>query len=380
MKRTYAFVLTVVLLLSLAGCGSTAQQAEPPVANEPKPVTNEPAPEPPAATPVSLSSRPGAIDFEDGNISFIAVDEAPAKASGEVSLSVEEINGSKALKIENADTSKSPYVAIDASSLLGDRITDLRTLEATVTTKHPDGKFYAASGKIYGYCGEERDEVTKAWAVYLENKNPNLAKFEMTKEAEYMIAGNFNFFVFSVEEDNGEGVILYIDDICFLDASGNVLPVDTSITFDKPAGFGETDLSNLVAVTDETDLGYTGSSSGWGQAVSIDTTKAETGTFDIGWIYPGCVLTIYYASETPPEVIIQSWSGGANGWAKVEPFTVNDSGTIAQFSYDDMIAAFVPEDEQAGAGAYLEAYFDKFNIGDTGGTLDVQKVTIGKAE
>jgi len=385
MKKFLSLITAFILIFSLAACGTAngtantggtdsggGNNASDSTGGSTDSSTDSSEQTGSDANPVRLSAaRPGAIDFADGNISFIAIDESQGDASKGVEISVEEQFGAKMLKIVNNADGK-PYVAIDASSLLGDRISDMRSMECTVATVHPDGNFYAASGTIYGYCGEERTEIKdKKWSVFLEDKNPNLAKFEMSKEKEYMVPDSYNFFVFSIDADNGEGVVLYIGDICFLDASGNVLPVDTSVSFNAPAGFGKMDVSNLIGISGETDINATGSSSGsWGQAVSIDTNRSDTGTFDVNWISPGCVLTVFYTSENAPEVIIQSWTDGAPvSWAKVEPFTVNDSGTIAQFSYEDMIAAFGTDD--------LAAYFDKFNIGDTGAALEISKVTIG---
>jgi hypothetical protein len=165
---------------------------------------------------------------------------------------------------------------------------------------------------------------------------------------------------------------MFIDDIRFLDGAGNVLRGDNSVAFAGPAGFGGADYSNLIGVTGEIQIPLngpdsSGSSNSWGQAISEYTLKNDNGTFDPAWLTPGCVITIFYESANPPEIILQSWSGGA-GWAKVNPFTVNDSGNIAQFSYDDMVASYGSEDFSD---------MDKFNIGDTDAALTVLSATVG---
>ena len=58
-----------------------------------------------------------------------------------------QINGSKALKVTNMN-GKVPYVAIDIASLAGDKIADIKSITMDIGTEHPDGKFYATSGKI----------------------------------------------------------------------------------------------------------------------------------------------------------------------------------------------------------------------------------------
>jgi hypothetical protein len=87
------------------------------------------------------------------------------------------------------------------------------------------------------------------------------------------------------------------------------------------------------------------------------------------------VITVYYISDALPELILQSWTENAPpeaGWAKVAPRAVNDSGTIAQYSYPDMAAAFGTDD--------LATYLDQLYVGDTGAPLDVSAVTIGRGK
>jgi len=376
-KKSLALLLAALLALSLTLAACSTDDPPPPAPTTPV-VTDQPVDSPgpvDSPAPVLLSTaRDGAIDFADKNFSFIAIDEAPGNASENVSLSVAEFMGEPMLKIEVGDGDV-PYVAIDASSLLGDRISDLRTMELTVATVHPDGNFYATSGNIIGYCGTARNEVKKPWSVYVDSRNPNIARFEMTKDSEFMVAGNHNFFVFSVDVDNGKAAgraVVYIGNICFLDANGDVLPVNTNVDFDAPAGFGQMDTSNLWGVVGGgINLGLSGSSSGWGQAISIETDR-EDGPVLTEWFTEGCIVTVYYSSENPPELILQSWSDGrpdTSGWAKVEPFAINDSGTIAQFKFDDMVASFGSDE--------FDEFLDKFNIGDTDAQLDVSMVTIG---
>jgi hypothetical protein len=135
------------------------------------------------------------------------------------------------------------------------------------------------------------------------------------------------------------------------------------------------DRSNLVPVLGETDLGLTGETAGgWGQAVVVGSTKNEGGTLDVAALPANCVVTVYYTSALPPEIILQSWTDGAPetaGWAKVAPAYVNNSGNIAQFTHADMVAAFGTDD--------FATYIDNFNIGDTGEALTVIKVTVGVA-
>ncbi|GHU73832.1 hypothetical protein FACS1894188_00390 [Clostridia bacterium] len=339
-----------------------------------------PAPkEPPKSIIATVADGADTITFEDGNTSFLLVDTSPADSTG-VDLAVVDKNGSKMLKIEKKGAGV-PYVALDASSLLGERIVDLRKLEFNVYTEHPDGEFYAVSGGIFGYSGAERLETEKNWSVYLDYKNPNVGTYAMTRDFEYMIPDNFNFFVLTLETDNGDtdgknSAVVYLDNIRFLDAEDNVLPIDTSVSFNAPDGFGSVDVSNLYAVSGEKNIPLAGASDGgWGQAASVMTIKNDGGVLDPALLVPNSVVTVFYSSASAPELILQSWTDGkpeSAGWAKVAPFVQNNSGSIAQYKYADIVAAFGTDK--------LADFLDQFYIGDTGNALHVSKVTIGAGD
>ena len=346
MKRKLSIVLSFVMVLTILATGGLIS--------------------------ASAETAEGAITFEDGQMGFIVADTSPADADP-VEMAIVDFNGSKALKVVTTE-GKNPHIAIDASSLLGEKIGDLRGMTLMIATEREGEKFYAVSGQIYAYSGEGRSKTNDPWSVYREAKNPNTAKSTLS-EGEEMIADAFNFFVLTMETDTGAEAAgpatLYIDNILFTDADGNVIPADASAGFNAPAGFGEADVSNLAPVADEIDLGAKGTSSGWGQAAAIDSAK-NGGSFDAAWIKENAVVTVYYNSANAPELILQSWTDGkpdAAGWAKVAPFTVNESGTAAQFRYDDMVIAFGSDD--------FATYLDKLNIGDTGADLEVSKATIG---
>lgn len=319
------------------------------------------------------------VDFEDGNVGFVAMDTAPGDAS-ECEFELVDWNGSKALKV-NAEDGKVPYIGIDIASLTGDRIADIRSIEFTIGAEGPDGEFYAVSGDVNTYIGESRTMSSSDWSVYLAKKNPKVASVKLSDDQVFaadaqniMIITKGNKSDSDVSMFKGEGpAIIYIDDIRFLDADGNAIPVDTTVEFDKPAGFGAADMSNLTGLLGENVIdGATGSSSGWGQAVALDALK-NGGTFDAEIMAPGTLITVYYTSDSAPELILQSWTEGCPetmGWAKVAPSAVNDSCTICQYTYDDIVAAIGSED--------FAQYVDKFYVGDTGSDLNVSKVSIAK--
>jgi hypothetical protein len=269
-----------------------------------------------------------------------------------------------------------PYIAIDASGILGERVGDLREMLVTIGVEHPSGEFYAVSGYIYAYSGVDRLESADPWSVYLPNKNPNTAHAVLNGEAEYFVPGAYNFFVLTRKVDNalgagGEPCDLFITELRFLDAGGRDLPVNSGAVFNAPDGFGVPDRSNLLAAAEEILVpGAEGGSNNWGQAVNISTVK-NGGPLDPGLLTPGFILTVYYSSAVSPELILQSWTEGAPAsasWAKAAPGAVNNSGTTAQFLYGDLAAAFGTEN--------FSQYLDRIYVGDTGGELTVYAVTI----
>lgn len=311
------------------------------------------------------------VDFSNGNFDFLAAYPTPPDADP-VELSLVEVDGANAVRVALTQGG-TPYVLIDAGSLLGDALGDLREMRVTVGVENPDGVFHAVSGEIVAYDGLTEAGLSGAWSVYLETKNPNVARIAVDGRPA-------DLFVLSKKVDNAfeEGHApsnLIIHGIAFLGADGEALPVNPDAVFVPPDGFGQADRAGLLPVSGEVTLdGAQGSSSGWGQAVALTTLKND-GPLDPALLAPGCVVSVYYASATPPELILQSWTEGAPaeaGWAKVAPSAVNDSATIAQFRYDDLTAAF--------GGDSLAEHLDQLYVGDTGESLSVSAVTIGQGE
>jgi hypothetical protein len=316
----------------------------------------------------------GGIRFSNGKFGFLCVDESSPGAN-KARLSLADYQGAKAVRVKLSGSGV-PYIAIDASGILAERVRDLREMLITIAVEHPDGEFYAVSGDIYAYSGTDRLESADPWSVYLPNKNPNIARAVLDGETEYFVPGAYNFFVLTRKVDNalGEGkepCDLLITEIRFLDANGRDLPVNPDAGFNAPEGFGLPDRSNLLAAAAETIIpGAEGISKNWGQAVNIFTVK-NGGPLNPGLLIPGLIITVYYSSITAPELILQSWTEGAPesaGWAKIAPGAVNDSGTTAQFLYGDLVTAFGTEN--------FSQYLDRIYAGDTGRELTVYAVTL----
>jgi len=308
------------------------------------------------------------IDFEDGLYGFVGMDMSAGNADASV-LSLVDYNGSKALKVEVQ--SKTPYVIFEISALLGDDVAKLASVTMDIGIDNgADDKFYACSGRIYKYYGEDNEDTYDEWSVYLASRNPNTAKMVMDAEDdEAFIAGAGNYIVVSKEVDNyatktgGTPVSMYIDNVCFYDAEGNLLTVDTSAMF--VARETGTDLSNLGWLTNATAFeGFATSAGAWSQ----DGFEMPQEIIDA--LVPGSAVQIEFTSETGDMWIVMPDS--AAGWMRVGGCGngtdyVNNSKSIAQIPYE-LIAQFCGEDTSAW-GARMQC--------ESSGAWEVYSVSVG---
>ncbi|MDR0862674.1 MAG: hypothetical protein LBN30_07890 [Oscillospiraceae bacterium] len=359
-----ALAIVSVLLLLLAACGT----GTPSTGENPQ------------------NEEPTVIDFANGNYSFMRSYESSPDAAHIVlsQLGGEVGEDGVAAAIEGVLASPAGngtmYLAIDAGSLLGSHVSDVYDIAIKVGVQNPDGEFHAVSGEITAMIinGETTVSSNDPWSVYLPTKNPNVAHGELFHVEEKFVQGAYNFILLTKDVDNAllagqTQSNLIISEIRFLDELGNPLGVNPDAGFNAPEGFGKQDRSNLTELDGEVALpNASGTSNGWGQAVGLDVVK-NGGAFDGAALTPGVVVSVYYSAETPPELILQSWTAGAPetaGWAKVAPFAVNNGGNIAQYRFEDMALAFGTE--------YFGDFLDKVNVGDTGSELKVFSVSVGR--
>lgn len=318
--------------------------------------------------------KEASLDFEDGLFGFTASYTSPSNADAS-ELSIADFNGSKALKVTNMN-GKIPYIAIDIASLVGDKIADVRSITMDVGTEHADGKFYATSGKIVSYSGENRSESEDPWSVYLANKNPNTAKAILGNGEEF-VAGFQNMIILSLQVDNAlaEGVPnanVYIDNIRVMDESGNVIGADSTVAFAEPPGFSDVDRTNLISVKNELELWSNDSDIAYAQGTGMNTL-AQGGSIDPALIKENTVITIYYESKGDIWLVAQSWEDGAPfSWQRVADLGAsikNPSGTIAQVTYEQMVEYCQTDD----FGAYLSQLQCESDMDWT-----VSSVTIGE--
>ncbi len=377
-KKIMALFLAAAMTFSLAGCGGN-NVATPASSNEEAPA--EPEQEAPAEAeqeaPAEAEQEAPAqeageasIDFEDGAFGFVGNDKSANSASDDSVFSVEDYNGSRALKV--TPQGKMPYVGIQADALLGANASSLKTVEMTVGIENPDGEFFACSGKIYGFVGEGNEKTEETWSVYLETANPKTISYTVPDGKSF---GEGNYLVVSLETDNGKTkgatqANMYIDNITFKDASGNVLAADTSAEY-VSASSGA-DRSNLYAVTgavEFADFACTGD--GWAQN-GFDMPQEI-----IDALVPGSVVEITYSSENGDMWIVMP--DAAAGWMRVgqgdadgsgsDAAYINNSKNTAQITYEQIAA--VCGDDVSTWGARMQC--------EASGAWEVMSVKVGTA-
>ncbi len=372
----------------------------------------EPTPVPEGIDPNSIGTTEAAgymADFEDGNYGYIMMDTALSTYDNS-ELSIVDFNGNKWIKIDTQGGV--PRVGIDVASLAGDQIENVRSIELKLMTEYEDGSFHSTSGFLY--VGVLQDDaaaqVAGEWSVYVKKGNPKVVSYELA-ENESMVSGMKNIAILTLETDTGlEGdtplnADMYIDNIILRDADGNAIPVDTTVSFDRPNGFGSLDWSNNVkkpiGETELVELAGTTGTSWWPvTGITFDPSVTDYTYYDPALFAPGTVITIYYEMEYSDwqrmGLTFQHWTAvndvateavdwpvgtgmngcvdwdGANGriYLMDNNTSINESMNIAQFYVDDIIGAL-------GADWAKDVQF--FGVNDQGMEVEIKKVTIGKA-
>ena len=327
------------MAVSLTACSNNANSDTTTAPSTTEAVTTTEAATEQTTTEPSATSN-ASIDFEDGQMGFLEVYSAPANAA-DVELNVVDFGGSKALEVKNL-TGKVPFVGIDVSSLCGADTAKIASVSMKLGVSYEDGSFSACAGKITTWTGEDLVQTGYDWSVYMESKNPKVATVDVSGVP--FVADAKNIMVLSLETDNGidaghGNATLYVDDITFYDASGNVLTADQSVAFAAPAGYSDSgrDSSNLFAVKNAVEFeGFQTSADAWAQAGF--TMPQEI----LDALVPGSVVEIEYKSETGNMWLVMNEAQA--GWMRVgqagtdDPAYQNNSHNIAQVTYEQLAA------------------------------------------
>ena len=372
-KKIAAFLMAMTMGLSLCACGdgnaqstagNTAETTQESVAETPAEAESESKEAEAENAGETTPSGEASIDFEDGLFAFAGNDKTVSPSSDDAVFSVEDFNGSKALKVTTQG--KMPFVGLQMDALLGDKVSSLKTVELTIGIENPDGEFNACSGYIYGLVGEENKKTSEAWSVYLETGNPKVVRYTVPDDQSFSAA---NSIVISLETDNGMNAgaaqaNLYIDNITFLDADGNVLEADTSAEY-VAASTGD-DRSNLYAVSGAVNFeGFACKGDGWAQD-GFDMPQEI-----IDALVPGSVVEITYTSETGDMWLVMpdaeaGWMRVGNGDGDVFAYR-NNAGNIAQITFEQLAELCGDDVSKWGTRMQCEA----------GGAWEVTSVKVG---
>ena len=359
-KKVAAFLMSIAMGLSICACGNGDAKNT----SADNPATQESAAETPAQSEADAGEETekeagetapageASIDFEDGLFAFVGSDKVVSPSSDNSVYSVEDYNGSKALKV--TPQGGVPYVGFQMDALLGDQVSNLKTVEMTIGIENPDGEFQACSGNIYGMVGEENKKTNEAWSVYLETGNPKTVSYTVPDDQTF---GANNTIVVSLETDNGMNAgaaqaNLYIDNVRFLDANGNVLAVDTSAEYVSAST--NDDRANLYAVSGAVNFeGFACKGDGWAQD-GFDMPQEI-----IDALVPGSVVEITYTSENGDMWLVMpdaaaGWMRVGNGDSDIFAYH-NNAGNIAQITYEQLAAVCGDDVSTWGARMQCEA-------------------------
>lgn len=343
-KKLLALSLTAAMAMSMAACGGSgadnaAGASGTDVQTTESSVEESTAAETETAADAQAVAPAGdvSIDFEDGIYGFVGIDKTVNPVADDSTLSVADFAGSKALKVET--NGKAPYIGIQVDALLGDKASDVRSIEMSLGIENPDGQFNAVSGKIYAFLGVENERKDGDWSVYLETANPKTAVYELPDD---MAFGEGNYVVVSLETDNGKDAgatpaILYLDNIAFKDASGAVIAADTSAEF-ASAATGD-DRSNLAGITGEVEFeGFAAKGDGWAQD-GFDMTEDI-----IAALVPGSVVEVSFTSESGDLWLVMP--DAEAGWMRAGDGTNGQAVTDGSKAYIpyEMIAEYCGDD------------------------------------
>ncbi|MCL2638195.1 MAG: hypothetical protein FWD48_07455 [Oscillospiraceae bacterium] len=296
---------------------------------------------------VTLPDNFVGVDFANGNIDFLMMHYRPLDSSPNAKVELVQWGGANVAKI-TPDGDFAPYLAIDADSLLGDRIADVAAIEIGIAVQHADG-FHAVQGEIVARYGSDGKTAKAPWSVFLETRNPNVARMEL-KEDERMIPGNFNMFIIdrngsgssvgdnSVDAGGAPG-ILYVTFIGFRDDAGNFIPVNADAGFNEPRAFNENIVDFIIELGVEIGLDYGG----------MNCANSSNPEHQVGWLTDGVDSndSPYLAEEwaqaeqlilefaAPPRGEVQLiWLGDGGGWRWTQEVIIPANGTQSEFKID----------------------------------------------
>ncbi|MDE7233818.1 MAG: LPXTG cell wall anchor domain-containing protein [Ruminiclostridium sp.] len=187
-----------------------------------------------SAMAISVSAEADVIDFEDG--AFTGISMKTDDGGDKSVLSVVDYNGSKRLKVEIQEKTRSPKVYFDLDEIYGTNLTKIASITYTLTIQskeeNPDdeGAFFAP-GWAGGAAGVQASGAGVAWENgeqwVLEEYNGDSATGTFTRDGisipEMCDDAHMLLMRWTVASD-GSAYDMYIDDVTAKDADGNIVP------------------------------------------------------------------------------------------------------------------------------------------------------------
>lgn len=170
------------------------------------------------------------IDFEDGKVPegiFMATLEDGSPDGDPSILSVVDYNGSKMLKIDTQENG-TPKVKFDMPTLVGaDAFTKVRTIEYDIIIEQPSGDVAGWNGGTVGATPTGASGWTNGteWTIEEYNNSATAVKtlkHTLTDDLAFTDSSKA-FFMFMNWANNGTDI--YLDNIKFYDADGNLVPL-----------------------------------------------------------------------------------------------------------------------------------------------------------
>ncbi|MDE6149702.1 MAG: cellulase family glycosylhydrolase [Ruminococcus sp.] len=129
-------------------------------------------------------------------------------------------------------------------------------------------------------------------------------------------------------------------------------------TGESSSSGSETPVGNYISLFEGT-----ATASSWDQAVSVMTSKNDGGNFEGSIVTSDGYFYVEYTGKLP-ELILQSWSGGAN-WVKVQAYETGSANghSYAKYSYSSCVSAFGSND--------FSGKLDQVHVGATGSSVTV---------
>jgi hypothetical protein len=268
---------------------------------------------------------------------FVRIDKTLNPVCDNSIISIADYENSKALKVEGQG--KPIYIGVQIDKLLGDRISEVRSIEMTLGMENPDGQFSAVSGRIYGFVGDNNTKISQDWAIYLQDVNPKRITYTIE---DWATLQEGNYLVISLETDTAMDkgatpAILYIDDISFKNDVDELIEADNTFTYEDDGT--DSDRDGLYDLTDTVEFeGFATSGDAWSQS-GFEMTEDI-----LAALVPGSVVEIAYTSDSGDIWLVMSEA--EVGWSRVGQGNADGSGsdsaifngTICQITYEQIAA------------------------------------------